>query len=282
VTAEDLRERMAEAIAEKFTPSSAVLGKDLKYRDATLAERADKGGLAVFFTAGDGHRSFRSPTAREVAAAAMSVRWEDNARTKAEVERLRGELAEAHKLLPVSRHPSDDYRNALANAVTALAEQRQRAERYRLAWQNARERANASSESVKRLCEQRNLWIETAKGRQARAEQAEAERDVLEAVVERFRERHQPHDCRRDHAFARTPVPCVNADLCRCGSPLPCRELAALAAPESHENAEEGDQWRRDEREIDGGFSGCEFPRLWPPRRASETPGDAEKGSDDD
>ncbi|MGH3095326.1 MAG: hypothetical protein ACRDMV_04925 [Streptosporangiales bacterium] len=26
------------------------------------------------------------------------------------------------------------------------------------------------------------------------------------------------------------------------------------------------DQWRYDEAEIDGGFCGCEYPRLWPPR----------------
>lgn len=38
-------------------------------------------------------------------------------------------------------------------------------------------------------------------------------------------------------------------------------------APASSGDAEEDSQWRWDERDIDGGFSGCEFPRLWPPRR---------------
>lgn len=30
--------------------------------------------------------------------------------------------------------------------------------------------------------------------------------------------------------------------------------------------------WRDVEAEIDGGYSGCEFPRLWPPRRRVEEP----------
>lgn len=81
-------------------------------------------------------------------------------------------------------------------------------------------------------------WSETARiaGWEMVARwQAEAERNTLKAAIEQFRQRHTPHDCHRDHNFARTPVPCVNADMCRCGSPLPCRELvawnAALAAP---------------------------------------------------
>src|SRR5262245_60760139 len=35
---------------------------------------------------------------------------------------------------------------------------------------------------------------------------------------------------------------------------------------------DESDQRKRDERGIDGGFSGCEYPRLWPPRRPTGTP----------
>lgn len=39
--------------------------------------------------------------------------------------------------------------------------------------------------------------------------------------------------------------------------------------------SEDCEQWRIDEREIDGGWCGCEYPRLWPPRwhePKSETP----------
>lgn len=35
-------------------------------------------------------------------------------------------------------------------------------------------------------------------------------------------------------------------------------------------DTEGGDQWRIDEQEVDGGLSGCEFPRLWPPRMSPE------------
>lgn len=31
------------------------------------------------------------------------------------------------------------------------------------------------------------------------------------------------------------------------------------------------EQWRIDEHEIDGGWCGCEYPRLWPPRRREQT-----------
>lgn len=54
--------------------------------------------------------------------------------------------------------------------------------------------------------------------------------------------------------------------------------LDASHRPEDTETADdEADtQWRRDEREIEGSFTGCEFPRLWPPRQrpASHRPED--------
>lgn len=51
-----------------------------------------------------------------------------------------------------------------------------------------------------------------------------AELDDAQATIEQVRQRHRPHDC-RDHIKASTPVPCVNAGSCRCGSTLPCTEL---------------------------------------------------------
>jgi hypothetical protein len=48
--------------------------------------------------------------------------------------------------------------------------------------------------------------------------------------------------------------------------------VSHLAYYHRDEDAEDA-QWRWDEREIDGGFSGNEYPRLWPPRRHPEAPG---------
>lgn len=55
---------------------------------------------------------------------------------------------------------------------------------------------------------------------------------TAETAIDRFRRRHTPHDCAQ-HVFARTPTPCVNAGLCRCGCPLPCRELAEFDGKEA-------------------------------------------------
>jgi hypothetical protein len=89
------------------------------------------------------------------------------------------------------------------------------------------------------------------------------ERDALKAAVQHLAAEAHRRKWAHEHSSLATFL-----ELHRLGNEL----LAALKAPESHEDAEEGDQWRRDEREIDGGFSGCEFPRLWPPRRAPESP----------
>jgi hypothetical protein len=89
-----------------------------------------------------------------------------------------------------------------------------------------------------------------------------AERDALKAAM-----RHHAAEAHRRKWAHQNTSPATFDELHRLGNEL----SAALAALESHEDApgdaDEGDQWRRDEREISGGFSGCEFPRLWPPRQ---------------
>lgn len=49
------------------------------------------------------------------------------------------------------------------------------------------------------------------------------------------------------------------------------KEMGEALAQEERERKEKEEEeeinWRLNERDIDGGFSGCEFPRLWPPRR---------------
>lgn len=75
---------------------------------------------------------------------------------------------------------------------------------------------------------------------QAACEAHQTDGEALMAAIERFRQRHTPHDCRRDHVKASTPIPCVNAETCRCGRTLPCPELAALDAPSGAHSSASG------------------------------------------
>ncbi|MEV0584077.1 hypothetical protein [Nonomuraea sp. NPDC050310] len=52
--------------------------------------------------------------------------------------------------------------------------------------------------------------------------------DAAEATLARVRDLHHVHRCATDgHTLARTPVPCVNDGICRCGA-ADCPTLAAL------------------------------------------------------
>jgi hypothetical protein len=121
---------------------------------------------------------------------------------------------------------------------------------------------------------------------------AVAERDALKAAIRAALEIYATHH-ETSHPTRLHDPSCAG---CRIGLTLSrlrpaesdSREeiqarIAALAVPESNEDAEGDARWRRDEKEIDGGFTGSEFPRLWPPRwhLAPETTPDAPTGGED-
>lgn len=56
--------------------------------------------------------------------------------------------------------------------------------------------------------------------------------DWAEAALHRVWELHRPHDC-ADHIRPSTPVPCVNAGVCRgCHAEHPCPTLRAIDTEE--------------------------------------------------
>jgi hypothetical protein len=102
-----------------------------------------------------------------------------------------------------------------------------------------------------------------------------AERDALKAAIQRLAAEAHRRKWAHEHSS-----PAAFDVLHRIGNELlatlnPKEILSGSDVTETPGDAEEDDRWRRDEREIDGGFSGNEFPRLWPPRTTPETTPDA-------
>ncbi|WP_432008686.1 hypothetical protein [Streptomyces bacillaris] len=74
----------------------------------------------------------------------------------AEAEQLAGLVRE------LERQVEDQVANRAAQAITAMGtdvrEARTERDRYRLAWQSARQRAEAYGEGIMRLCDDRDTW----------------------------------------------------------------------------------------------------------------------------
>ena len=214
----DLLDRTAEAIAEKFTPQSATFDADAgEYRDATLTERADKGGLAVFFTAGDGGRSFRSPTAREVAAAAMSVRWEDHATTAARLAEAERRAEHAEGQMSALREHGTRWETAeaavrhlerrVAGQDATIGRQANEIERLTV---GHRERAETAEAEVDRLQKERAAWRSMAGVEEVEAERDEARTQV--AALQQELSRVLAAEIERDNLRARLTGVTIHAN----------------------------------------------------------------------
>lgn len=187
--ADDYRQRVAEAIAAKFTYRCDRDGENERVENPEPADRIDQTPY-VRVTAGDGCRSFWTPTCAELADAIVAVRDQDAETLRSENEELRKRAeADARHLRTTLSVVEPELARLRANVEQAVCVGCMEREHQRDQWAEQSRQNGISYKQAKQR------WYE-AKDRAEDAEQEVARAEaVIDDLVKLVRDLADPGPC---------------------------------------------------------------------------------------